>query len=102
MWWYNTLGDNEGSISHLLRLDHNSAGSILITVNLVALKRGNSGPILIVKITEWVKFIDSFGLNIETDLSKAVKLNVHFVRIGYIPSTSSGNTHIERQQMEKF
>ena len=49
MWWYNILGDNEGSISHILRLDPITAGSILLTANLVALKRGNSEPILIVK-----------------------------------------------------
>ena len=53
MWWYNILGDNEGSISHILRLDTITSGYILITSNLVALKRGNSDPILIVKRTEW-------------------------------------------------
>ena len=45
MWWYNILGDNEGSISHLLQLDHITAGSILLTANLVALKRENYEPI---------------------------------------------------------
>ena len=29
------------------------------------------------------------------------KKNVYFVRIGYIPSTSSGNPHISRQHLDK-
>ena len=58
MWWYNILGDNEGSISRLLWLDYITVGCILPTANLVALKRGNYEPILILKITEWKKFID--------------------------------------------
>ena len=101
MWWYNTLGDNEGSISHILRLNHITAGSILLTTNLVALKGGNFEPISIVTRTEWMKFIDYFGLSIETDLAKVGKLNVHFFCIGSIPSTSSENPHIARQQMDK-
>ena len=48
MWWYNILGDNEVSISRILRLDHITVGSILLTNNLVVLKRGNDEPILIV------------------------------------------------------
>ena len=52
MWWYNILGDNEGRISHILRLDTISAGSILLTANLVAQKRENSKPILIAKREE--------------------------------------------------
>ena len=86
MWWYNIIGDNEGSISHPLRLDSISAGSILLTDNLVALKRENSEPILTVKRTEWRKFVDCFGLSIEAGPSKVVKNNVHFFRIGSIPS----------------
>ena len=78
MWWYNTLGDNEGSISHILRLDTISAGYILLTANLAALKRENCEPILIVKRTEWRKFIDYFGLSIEADPSKVGKKNVIF------------------------
>ena len=58
MWWYNILGDNEGSISYLLRLDTITAGSILITPNLVALKRENTEPILTVKRIDCRKFID--------------------------------------------
>ena len=53
MRWYNILGDNKGSISHLLRLDPIAAGSVLLTANLVALKRGKSESILIVKRTDW-------------------------------------------------
>ena len=49
MWWYNILGYNKGSISHILRLDTITAGSILLTVKLVSLKRGNCEPILTVK-----------------------------------------------------
>ena len=61
MWWYNILGDNGGSILHILRLDPIAAGSILVTANLIAPKRGNSDPILIVKRNEWRNFIDYFG-----------------------------------------
>ena len=46
MWWYNILGDNKGSVSHFLWLDPITSGYILLTANLVALKRGNSEPIL--------------------------------------------------------
>ena len=62
--------------------------------NLAALKMEHSEPILIVYRTECMKLIDYFGLSIETDLSKVGKMNVHYFRIGSIPSTSSGNPHI--------
>ena len=87
MWWYNILEDNEVSISHILRVDPITARSILINANLVALKRGNFEPILIVKKTEWRKFIDYFGLIIEAEPSKVGKKNIYFVRIGSITST---------------
>ena len=85
MWWYNILGDNEGSISHILRLDPITSGSILLTVKIVALKRENSDPILIVKRTEWRKFVDYFGLSIEADPSRVGKKNLYIFHIGYIP-----------------
>ena len=47
----NILGDNEGIISHLLWIDPIAAGSILLTDNLVALKRENYDIILTVKRT---------------------------------------------------
>ena len=52
MWWYNILGYNEGRISYILRPDPINSGSILLTANLVAPKRENPEPILIVKRTE--------------------------------------------------
>ena len=73
IWWYNILGGNKGSTSHLLRLDPITAGSILLTAKLFALKRENSEPILTVKRTEWRKFIDYFGLGIEDDPSRVSK-----------------------------
>ena len=82
MWWYNILGDNEESISHILRLDHISSGSILLTSNLVALKRENSEPILTSKRTEWSKFIDYFGQIIDSNPSRVGKKNVHFFILG--------------------
>ena len=72
MWWYNILGDNEGNISHLLRLDPITAGSILLTIKIVAPKRGNSEPILTVKRTGWSNFIYYFGQSIESDPSVGV------------------------------
>ena len=50
IWWCNILGDNEGNISHILRLDTITAGYIWLNVKLVALKRKNYDPILTVKI----------------------------------------------------
>ena len=101
MRWYNIIGDNKGIISHILRLDTITARSILLTANLIAPKRENSDTFLIVKGTEWMKFIDSFGLIIETNLSKVGILNVHVFRIEYIPRNSSINPHIESQQLQK-
>ena len=76
MCWYNIIWYKKRSISHLLRPDPITAGAILLTVNLVALKRGKYEPVLIVKRTEWRKSIDYFGLSIEADPSKVVKNNV--------------------------
>ena len=76
MWWYNILGDKEGSISHILRIYPITAGSILLTVKLVALKRENSEPILTVKRTEWRKFIDYFGQIIKDDPSRVDKKKI--------------------------
>ena len=39
MLWYNILGNNKGSISHLLQLDPITEGSILLYADLGALKR---------------------------------------------------------------
>ena len=44
MWWYNILGDNEGSISHILWIDPITAGFILLTAKLDALKRKIMSP----------------------------------------------------------
>ena len=81
MWWYNILGDNEISISYLLRLDPITAGSILLTVKLVALKRDNRDPILSLKRTKLRKFIDYFGLSIEANPSKVDKNKIHFSKL---------------------
>ena len=78
MLWYNILWDNEGIISDLLQIDTISAGYVLLASNLVELKRENPDPILTVKIIEWRKLIDSFGLSIEADPSRAGKKNVYF------------------------
>ena len=40
IWCYNIIGDNSGIISHILQLDHITPGYVLLTANLVALKRG--------------------------------------------------------------
>ena len=66
MWWYNILRDTNGRILYILLLDTIYAGYILLAAALVALKRGNYEPILIVKRTKWMKFIYYFGLSIET------------------------------------
>ena len=45
MWCYNILGDNDGIISDILRIDTITAGYFQITTNIVALKKGNHEPI---------------------------------------------------------
>ena len=60
MWWYNIIENNEGSISHILWIDPIAVESILLTAKDFATKRENYDPILIVKITEWRKFVDCF------------------------------------------
>ena len=89
MWCYNILEDNNEIFSHILKLDPITTGSILLTSNLVALKRKNTETILTVKIIEWRKFIDYFGLSIEADPSRVDKDNMYFFRIGSLPSPSS-------------
>ena len=83
MWWYNILGDNEGSTSHILRLDPINSGFVLLTV------------------TEWMKFIYYFGQSIEADPSRVVKDKRYSVHIIYIPITSSVKLHISRRRMDK-
>ena len=58
MLWYNILGDNKGSISHILQLDPINTGHFLLNANLVAQKMEKPDLILTVKIIEWSKFID--------------------------------------------
>ena len=65
------------------------------------MKRENPGPILAVKIIEWSKFIDDFGLIIEAELFRVGKKNVYFVHIGYIPSPSYVKLFISRHHMDK-
>ena len=101
MWWYNILGDNDRSISHISRIDPITVGSILLTVKLVALKRGNYEPILTVKITEWRRFIDYFGRSIEANPSRVGKKNIYILHIGYIPRPSSIKLHISRRHLDK-
>ena len=101
MWRYNILGDNKGRIPHILRLDPITAGCVLLTAKLVALKRGNIEPILTVKRTEWRKFIDYFGLSIEAEPSRKVKNNVYFPLKGYIPITSFVKSHTAMHHMDK-
>ena len=88
MWWYNIIEDNEGSISHLLWIGTITSGCVLITTNLIFLKRENRDPILTVKIIEWRATIDYFDLSIKANPSRVGKNNVYFVRIGSKPSTS--------------
>ena len=82
MWWYNILGDNKGSTSHLLWFDNITAWSFLLTYNIVFLRRGNSDPILTVKIIEWRKFIEYFGLSIEVNPSRVSTKNVYLFVLG--------------------
>ena len=49
MWWYNILGNNKGSISDILQLNHITAGYVLLATNIVAPKQVNPETILTVK-----------------------------------------------------
>ena len=64
MWCYNIIGDNKGSISHILQLGTITTGYVLLADNIIELKRENPDLILTGKIIEWRKFIDYFGLSI--------------------------------------
>ena len=88
-------------ILHLLRIYNFTKGYVLITDNLVSLKKENMDIILIVKIIEWRKLIDYFGLSIEANPSRVVKNNVYIYHIWYIPRPSYRNTHIARHHMDK-
>ena len=57
-------------------------------------KEVNIGLILILKRTEWRKFIDYFGLSIEANPSRVGKNNIYIFHIGYIPIPSSIQLHI--------
>ena len=60
--------DPAAIISNILIIDPFTEGYVLLSAYFVALKRENYEPILIVKRTEWMKLIDSFGISIDTDL----------------------------------
>ena len=102
MWWYNILGNNQVSISDILRIDLITAAYVLLTANLLVPKMKNTDPILTVKRTEWGKSIDYFCLSIEANPPRVGKKNVYFVHIGSIPSPSSVQIHIEILHMKKY
>ena len=54
IWCYNILGNNKGSISCILWIDHISAGSILLTIKLVAPERENTESIVNIKSCYWI------------------------------------------------
>ena len=58
------------------------------------MKRENPEPILTVKIIEWSKFFNYFGLIIESDPPRVGKKKVYFFRVGSIPRPLSLKTHI--------
>ena len=101
MWCKNLLGDNKGSISHILQIDTIAAGYALLTFNLITLKSGNTEPILTLKIIEWRKLIDYFGQSIEANPSRAGKKNVYIFHIGDISIPSSVKLHLARQHIDK-
>ena len=65
------------------------------------MKRENPELILAVKIIEWRKFIDYFGLSIESNQSRVGKKNLYIFHIEYIPIPASGNPHVKRKQLDK-
>ena len=81
MWCHNILRYKKGITPHILQLDTITSGYVLLTANLVVMKKVNTDPILIVKIIEWWKFIDYFGLSIEAGPSKVVKKKVYIFSI---------------------
>ena len=82
MWWCNILGDKEGSISYILWFDPITEGYFILTSNIIFLKEENPEPILTVKIIEWRKFIDYFGLSIEANPTRVNKKNLYLPVLG--------------------
>ena len=101
MWCYNIIGDNEGRISHILRPGPINEWYIILVTNLVSLKRENPEPILTVKITEWRKFINYFGLSIEAKPSRVDKKNLYFPCIGSTPPNNGHAMESQRPDLKK-
>ena len=102
MWWYNILGDNMEAYHIFYGLILLLQGLFYSVLKIVALKRENYEPILTVKINEWRKLIDYFGLKIETDSSRVGKKKIYIFHIGYIPRPSYVNIHISRHHLDKY
>ena len=60
-------------IQVILVYHHVFISMVILTDNLVVLKMENCKPILMVKKTEWSKFVGYFGLNIEDGPSRVGK-----------------------------
>ena len=82
MWWYNILGDNKRSISHLVRGYPITIRYDLLTDNLFVLKREIPEPIWIVKRIERRKLIDILDEIIEADPSSFGKKEAYFSVLG--------------------
>ena len=89
-------------ISHIWRNYPSTTGFVLLTDKLLFLNRGYIETFLPVKIMEWSKFIDYFGLRIGADPYRSANNNVYFVHIGSIPSPSSVQIHIEILHLKKY
>ena len=90
-----------GSISHVLQLDTITPGSFLLTYNLVGLKEGNPEPILTVKIIQWRKFVDYFGLSVEAKPSRVVKKKRKFCPYWVYTNTSICNAPYNKEPYQQ-
>ena len=63
-------------------MDPFTTGSILLTTDLIALKRENTESILTVKRIKWRKIIDVFCHSVEADPTRVGKKNIYFCVLG--------------------
>ena len=65
------------------------------------MKRGNPELILTVKIIEYSKVIDYYGIIIEANPSRVDKKNVYFPPIGSLPNPSPVQSHLSMYHVDK-
>ena len=101
LWWYSILGDNEGIISHLLRIYPITSGSILLTIKIVALKQE-----ILIPSKQWNELNGGNSFIVLVYVLSPTHIlctkYIYFFHIGYIQRPSSIKLHIPRHHVEKY